>query len=154
MAETHLSHKADIMARCMTQVHTKEVRRRVDVFQVAPSVPVVSPYICISILCQAAHRARPRSGIVLLIHIRLPGPPPSHLSAPAISEHGRGWSTSLSWDPKPYQRKEKIKPSHHAEDNGRQKFQANLPQPAFGTTSVHNSKLPRWCLQNMMSLHT
>lgn len=43
MAETNLSHKADIMARCMTEVHTKEVRSRVDVFQMARSVLSSSP---------------------------------------------------------------------------------------------------------------
>lgn len=53
-----------------------------------------------------------------------------------------------------YQSRKKIKAGHCAEDNGRQKFPSNFPQPVFGTTSIHNSKLLRWCLQNMMSLPT
>lgn len=44
MAEMHLSeYEAGIMAQCMTEVHTKEVNSRAEVFQVAHSVLYSSP---------------------------------------------------------------------------------------------------------------
>lgn len=155
-AETHLSeYKGGIMAQCMTEVHTE---RREEWSGSVPSgsfCPVLFSWILIFILCQAAHRVRPRSGIVLLIHIRLPGSPPSQMTAPPPSlDTARADQQASVGTHKPYQSKRKIKASHCAEDNEEQKFLVNFPQPVFGTTSIHNSKLLRWCLKNMMSLPT
>lgn len=80
-------NKGNIRAQLRSELHAKEATTECSdsVFQVACSFcarPLHLHSQWSTFLCQAAHTARPRSGIVLLIHIRLPGSNPSHLTAP------------------------------------------------------------------------
>lgn len=79
--------KGDIRAQLGSELHAKEATTEYSdsVFQVACSVLHSSSSFAFSvgpIHCQAAHTAGARSGIVVLIHIRLPRSNPSHLTAP------------------------------------------------------------------------
>lgn len=82
-----LENKRDIIAQFRSDLHAKEATADFSdsVFQVARSVLHTSRSFAFTaerVPCQAAHTARPRSGVVLLTHIRLPRSNPSHLTAP------------------------------------------------------------------------
>lgn len=130
------------------ELNAKEAQSTVTAFQVARfllSIPLSPPFaFAFTFLARRLHKARPRSGIVLLIHITLPGSTPSHLTAPMakrlrntagapattdqqVSRTLIGAGEKSSWVT--------------AEDKWRHTFQSNFPQSAFGTSSIHNSKL-------------
>lgn len=122
-AETHLSeYKAGITARCTTQVHAREVKSRVEAFQVAPSVPYSSSAFEFPFFAKIAHSLRSRSGIALFIHIRLPGSPPSPLTSPppslntAMADQQASVGTHKTWS---------------EQDDGRRTVSVSFPTACF-----------------------
>lgn len=116
-------------------------------FQVTCSVVHPSPAFAFTFLAKQLTKRGQGQALSCSYILDFQGPHPHTWLLPQLNvfEHSQctchNRSTSLRWDSQTLSVQEKIKSSHCAEDEWKHKFRSYFPQPAFGTSSIHNRKL-------------